>query len=70
MNRRVLMVSTASRWLRTARMPRSLAKAGFRAALLAPRDSIGLRSRYVERKAVLRHDSEPLEATLALRNEA
>lgn len=66
MNRRVLMVSTASRWLGTARMPRSLAKAGFRVALLAPRDSIGLRSRYVERKAVLSDEATPMQWLLAL----
>jgi hypothetical protein len=66
MNRRLLMVSTASRWLGTARMPRSLAKAGFRVALLAPRDSIALRSRYVERKDLVRDEATPMQWLVAL----
>lgn len=43
----VLLVSTATRWFGTARMPRVLALAGFDVALLAPRDSLAERSRFV-----------------------
>lgn len=66
MNRKVLMVSTASRWLGTARMPRSLAKAGFEVALLAPRGSLALHSRFVSRSGVLRDESTPMQWLLSL----
>lgn len=66
MNRKLLMVSTASRWLGTARMPRSLARAGFEVALLAPRDSLALRSRFVSRTSVLRDGSTPMQWLLSL----
>ncbi len=60
------MVSTASRWLGTARMPRSLAKAGFEVALLAPRGSLALRSRFVSRSGVLRDESTPMQWLMSL----
>jgi len=60
------MVSTASRWLGTARMPRSLARAGFEVSLLAPRDSLALRSRFVSRSSVLRDESTPMQWLLSL----
>ena len=60
------MVSTASRWLGTARMPRSLARAGFDVTLLAPRGSLALRSRFVSRSAVLRDEATPMQWLLAL----
>lgn len=66
MNRKVLMVSTASRWLGTARMPRSLARAGFEVALLAPRGSLALHSRFVSRTSVLRDGSTPMQWLLSL----
>jgi glutathione synthase/RimK-type ligase-like ATP-grasp enzyme len=66
MNRRVLMVSTASRWLGTARMPRSLARAGFEVALLAPRGSLALHSRFVSKTSVLRDGSTPMQWLLSL----
>jgi glutathione synthase/RimK-type ligase-like ATP-grasp enzyme len=66
MNRIVLLVSTASRWLGTARMPRSLARAGFQVALLAPRDSLALRSRFVSRSAVLSDDATPMRWLVGL----
>ena len=43
----VLLVCTATRWLGTARIPGSLARAGFEVALLAPRGSLAEKSRYV-----------------------
>src|SRR3982751_1953952 len=66
MNRKVLMVSTASRWLGTARMPRSLARAGFDVSLLAPRGSLALHSRFVSRSSVLRDESTPMQWLLSL----
>jgi len=66
MNRKVLMVSTASRWLGTARMPRSLALAGFDVSLLAPRGSLALHSRFVSRSSVLRDESTPMQWLLSL----
>ena len=60
MNRKLLLVSTASRWLGTARMPRSLARAGFEVFLLAPRDSLALASRFVTRSVVLRDEATPM----------
>jgi glutathione synthase/RimK-type ligase-like ATP-grasp enzyme len=66
MNRKALMVSTASRWLGTARMPRSLARAGFEVALLAPRGSLALRSRFVSRTGVLRDDATPIQWLMSL----
>jgi predicted ATP-grasp superfamily ATP-dependent carboligase len=66
MNRRLLMVSTASRWLGTARMPRSLARAGFEVSLLAPRGSLALHSRFVARSTVLRDEATPMQWLLSL----
>src|SRR5690242_18514040 len=43
----VLLVSTATRWFGTARMPRALAHAGFDVALLAPSGSLAAKSRFV-----------------------
>lgn len=45
----VLLVSTATRWVGAARIPEGLAKAGFEPALLAPRDSLIGRSRFVRK---------------------
>jgi predicted ATP-grasp superfamily ATP-dependent carboligase len=72
MNRKLLMVSTTSRWLGTARMPRSFARAGFQVALLAPRDALGLRSRFVARPGVLGEGATPMQwlfTLLAMINE-
>ena len=66
MNRSVLLVSTASHWLGTARMPRSLAKAGFDVALLAPGGSLALRSRFVSRSGVLPDEATPMQWLLSL----
>jgi predicted ATP-grasp superfamily ATP-dependent carboligase len=64
--RSVLLVSTATRWLGTARMPRVLARAGFDVALLAPRDSLATKSRYVSRTAFLSESATPVEWLLRL----
>ncbi len=66
MTRRVLLVSTATRWLGTARMPRVLARAGFEVSLLAPDDSLALKSRYVSRVAYLSAAATPMEWLLQL----
>ncbi len=54
----VLLVSTATQWLGTARIPRALAEAGFDVALLAPRNSPASNSRFVAKVGYL-----PDEAT-------
>jgi hypothetical protein len=64
--RRVLLASTATRWLGTARMPRSFARAGFEVGLLTPPDSLAERSRYVSRIAYLPATAIPLEWLAAL----
>lgn len=66
MNRSILMVSTASRWLGTARMTRSFARANFEVALLAPQDSLAAKSRYVSRLRLLPDNAVPMEFLLAL----
>ena len=66
MNATVLMVSTATRWLGAARMPRSLAKAGFDVALLAPKDSLAAKSRFVAKVAFLPDNAVPMQWLLAL----
>ena len=66
MSRNVLLAATASRWFGTARMPRSLARAGFVVSLLAPRDALALRSRFIARVAVVRDTSTPMQWLLSL----
>ena len=43
------MVATATQWFGTARVPRSLTRAGFDVSLLAPGDTQAEKSRYVAR---------------------
>jgi predicted ATP-grasp superfamily ATP-dependent carboligase len=64
--RSVLLVSTATRWLGTARMPRVLARAGFDVALLAPRDSLATKSRFVSNVEFLSETATPMEWLLRL----
>jgi hypothetical protein len=45
----VLLASTATRWIGTARIPAALAKAGFEVSLLTPRNSLAEKSRYVSK---------------------
>ena len=61
MTRSALLVSTATRWLGTARMPRVLARAGFDVALLAPTDSLAVKSRHVSRIGVLPATATPMD---------
>lgn len=49
----VLLVSTTTRWMGTARVPRALARAGFEVALLTPRNALAEKSRYVSRVGYL-----------------
>src|SRR6185436_13271883 len=49
----ILLVATETRWIGVARTPRALARAGFEVALLAPRGSLGEKTRYVSRIAHL-----------------
>ena len=55
----VLLASTATRWYGTARMPRTLAHAGFDVALLAPRGSLAEKSRFVGRIGHLPDNATP-----------
>jgi predicted ATP-grasp superfamily ATP-dependent carboligase len=55
----VLLVATATRWLGTARIPRSLAAAGFEVALLAPKHSIAEKSGFVDRIGHLPDNATP-----------
>lgn len=60
-SRNVLLVSTATRWLGTARMPRVLARAGFAVALLTPADSLAEKSRYLTRIGRLPANATPMQ---------
>jgi hypothetical protein len=55
----LLLLSTATRWLGTARIPRALAEAGFEVALLTPRNSLAEKSRYVARIGYLPDSATP-----------
>jgi predicted ATP-grasp superfamily ATP-dependent carboligase len=45
----VLLVATATQWFGTARIPRSLTRAGFEVFLLAPKDMLAEKSRFIAR---------------------
>ena len=66
MSRSILLVSTATLWLGTARMPRVLARAGFEVVLLAPHGSLAAKSRYVSRVGFLATTATPMEWLLTL----
>ena len=55
----VLLVSTATTWFGTARMPRALVHAGFDVALLAPKDSLAGKSRFVGRIGEVPENASP-----------
>jgi predicted ATP-grasp superfamily ATP-dependent carboligase len=61
----ILLVSTATRWFGTARMPRNLARAGFEVTLLTPRDSLAEKSRFVARVGHLPDNATPREFVYA-----
>jgi predicted ATP-grasp superfamily ATP-dependent carboligase len=65
-SRSILLVSTATLWLGTARMPRVLARAGFEVVLLAPHGSLAAKSRYVSRVGFLATTATPMEWLLTL----
>ena len=58
-NTSVLLVSTATRWIGTARIPAALASAGFAVSLLTPRNSLAERSRFVSHVGYLPDDATP-----------
>jgi predicted ATP-grasp superfamily ATP-dependent carboligase len=62
----VLLVSTATRWYGTARMPRVFANAGFEVVLLAPTGSLAAKSRYVSRIVSISANAIPMELLVAL----
>ena len=61
MSQAVLLVATATKWLGTARMPRILARAGFRVGLLAPDGALALRSRFLDEVGVVSNTAIPIE---------
>ncbi|MBK9608086.1 MAG: ATP-grasp domain-containing protein [Betaproteobacteria bacterium] len=61
MTRTVLLVATATQWLGTARTPGALARAGFRVALLAPRGSLVLKSRFLSEVGLVSDTAVPME---------
>lgn len=55
-----LLVSTAPRWIGTARVPERLVKAGFSVSLLTPKNTLAERSRFVGRVSHLPDDATSL----------
>ncbi|HSQ81801.1 MAG TPA: hypothetical protein VLU54_11815, partial [Casimicrobiaceae bacterium] len=60
MNRAILLVSTATQYIGTARMPAALANAGFEVSLLTPEHSLAANSRYVRRCGFLPANASPM----------
>ena len=56
-----LLVSTAPRWIGTARVPERLVKAGFAVSLLTPMNTLAEKSRFVSRVRHLPDDATPLQ---------
>jgi len=61
----VLLVSTATSWLGTARLPRFLARAGFKVSLLTPRNALAEKSRFVSDIRYLADNATAPQWTLA-----
>ena len=57
----LLLVSTATQWLGTARIPRALAQAGFEVSLLTPRGALAEKSRHVARFGYLPDGATPAQ---------
>ena len=57
----VLLVSTATQYVGTARMPEALAKAGFEVSLLTPTNSLAAKSRFVAHCDFLPDNATPLQ---------
>jgi len=60
MNGAVLLVSTATQYIGTARMPAALANAGFEVSLLTPAHSLAAKSRYIRRCGFLPVNASPM----------
>jgi predicted ATP-grasp superfamily ATP-dependent carboligase len=56
----VLLAATATRWLGTARIPRSLAAAGFEVVLLTPKNSLAEKSKFVGKIGHVPDDATPM----------
>jgi len=61
----VLLIATTLNWLGPARLPRALAQAGFTVSLLAPRNSLAGRSRFVGTNEYLPDRANRLQWTAA-----
>lgn len=61
----VLLISTATRWYGTARIPGALAKAGFEVSLLTPRNSLAEKSRFVARVGHLPDETTTMQWVFA-----
>jgi predicted ATP-grasp superfamily ATP-dependent carboligase len=57
----ILLVSTATHWFGTARMPRAFDRAGFDVTLLAPKGSLAEKSRFVRKVGHLPENATPRE---------
>jgi len=64
-NTPALLVSTATRWIGTARIPAALAHAGFTVSLLTPKHSLAERSRYVSHVGYLPDAATPAQWVMA-----
>jgi len=61
----VLLIATATRWFGAARVPRSLANAGFEVTLLAPRGSLAEHSGFVSKVGHLPDNATPMQWVFA-----
>src|SRR4029077_10287745 len=61
MNNAVLLVSTATQYIGTARIPAAMASAGFDVSLLTPRNSLAAQSRFVRRRSFLPDNASPMQ---------
>ncbi|MDE2209226.1 MAG: ATP-grasp domain-containing protein [Betaproteobacteria bacterium] len=61
MNNAILLVSTATQYIGTARMPAALTNAGFEVSLLTPQRSLAAKSRHVRRCSFLPDNASPMQ---------
>ncbi|MBK9605427.1 MAG: ATP-grasp domain-containing protein [Betaproteobacteria bacterium] len=61
MNNAILLVSTATQYIGTARIPAALTHAGFEVSLLTPRNSLAEKSRFVRRCDFIPDDASPMD---------
>ena len=57
----ILLVATTTSWLGTARIPKTLAEAGFHVSLRTPRGSLAEASRYVAKVDYLPDQATPMQ---------